>query len=58
MNWIGELERRLPMARMMSCRITGGDNGRQVHAEVAVEVPMVNLKFEIASTEPGKAKKK
>lgn len=58
MNWIGELERRLPMARMMSCRITGGDNGRQVHAEVAIEVPMVNLKFEIASVEPGKGKKK
>lgn len=46
LNWIGELERRLPMARMMNCRLTGGDNGRQVHAEISLEVPLVNLKFE------------
>ncbi len=45
MNWIGELERRLPMARMMNCRITGGDNGRQVRAEIAIEVPLVDLKY-------------
>ena len=58
LNWIGELERKLPMSRMMSCRITGGDNGRQVHAEVSFEVPLVNLKFELAAAEPAKGKKK
>lgn len=58
LNWIGELERKLPMSRMMTCRITGGDNGRQVHAEVAVEVPLVNLKFDVAAATPSKGKKK
>jgi len=57
MNWIGELERRLPMARMMNCRVTGGDNGRQVHAEISIEVPLVNLKFEnVASAKDTKKK--
>jgi len=45
-NWIGELERRLPIARMMSCRITGGDSGRHVHAEISLEVPLMNLAYE------------
>lgn len=47
LNWVGELERRLPLARMMSCRITGGENGRQVHAEITLEVPLVNLLAEM-----------
>lgn len=46
MNWIGELERKLPINRMMSCRITGGDNGRHVHAEISLEVPLMNLRYE------------
>lgn len=46
LNWIGELERRLPIARMISCRVTGGDNGRHVHAEISLEVPLMNLSFE------------
>ena len=44
MNWVGELERRLPLARVTNCRITGGENGHQIHAEVTLEVPIVNLK--------------
>lgn len=47
LNWVGELERRLPLARMMNCRITGGENGRQVHAEITLEVPLVNLLAEM-----------
>lgn len=47
LNWVGELERRLPLARMMNCRITGGENGRQVHTEVTIEVPLVNLQAEL-----------
>ena len=44
-NWIGEIERKLPMARMTSCRLSGGDNGRQVHAEITLEVPLADLKL-------------
>ena len=45
-NWMGELERRLPIARIMSCRVTGGDSGRHVHAEISLEVPLMNLSYE------------
>ena len=44
LNWIGELERKLPLSRVMSCKITGGENGRQVRTEIAIEVPLPNLK--------------
>jgi hypothetical protein len=56
LNWVGELERRLPLARMMNCRITGGENGRQVHAEISLEVPLVNLQAELPIV-PGAPKK-
>jgi hypothetical protein len=56
LNWVGELERRLPLARMMNCRITGGENGRQVHAEISLEVPLVNLQAEMPVV-PGAPKK-
>ena len=44
MNWVGELERRLPLSRVINYRITGGENGHQIHAEITMEVPIVNLK--------------
>ncbi len=60
-NWIGEIERKLPMSRMTSCRLSGGDNGRQVHAEITLEVPLADLKLAPASTakakDPKEAKK-
>lgn len=46
LNWIGELERRMPIARMTSCRVTGGDSGRHVHVEVSLEIPLMNLSYE------------
>ncbi len=46
LNWVGELERRLPLSRVTSCRIAGGENGRQVRAEITMEVPVINLKAE------------
>ncbi len=55
LNWVGELERRLPLARVTNYRISGGENGRQVHAEITMEVPIVNLK---AAAPPGAAGKK
>jgi hypothetical protein len=56
MNWIGELERKFPLTRMMSCDITGGETGRQVHAELAFEMPIVNLDADLKANDP-KAKK-
>lgn len=44
LNWVGELERRLPLSRVTNYRITGGENGHQVHAEISMEVPIINLK--------------
>ena len=44
LNWVGELERRLPLSRVTNYRITGGENGHQVHAEITMEVPIINLK--------------
>lgn len=46
MNWLGELERRIPLTRIMSCTITGGENGRLVHAEISFEIPIMNLSDE------------
>lgn len=45
LNWLGELERRLPLARITSCRLSGGDNSTQVHAEVTMEVPLLDLNY-------------
>ena len=43
LNWLGEIERRLPTGRVTSCRLTGGGSGRQVHMELAMEVPLIDL---------------
>ena len=59
LNWVGELERRFPLTRMMSCDITGGETGRLVHAEVSFEIPIVNLDADLTKDDPkAKAKKK
>ena len=47
LNWIGDLERRIPLTRVMSCNITGGETGRLVHAEISFEVPIINLNAEL-----------
>jgi hypothetical protein len=43
MNWVGELERKIPMTRITSCELTGGETSRLVHAEVRLEIPMVDF---------------
>jgi hypothetical protein len=43
MNWLGELEKKIPLARVTSCRISSASTGRQVHMEVALEVPLIDL---------------
>jgi tetrahydromethanopterin S-methyltransferase subunit G len=46
MNWMGEIERRIPITRVMTCQITGGETGRLVKAEVSFEIPLMNLSDE------------
>lgn len=55
LNWLGDIERRLPTARMKVVQITGGSTGRQLKMEVAFETPVFDLNA--ASTEKSKAKK-
>lgn len=43
MNWLGSMEQKLPLARVTSCRISSAATGRQIHVEVSMEVPLVNL---------------
>jgi hypothetical protein len=43
LNWLGDIERRLPTARMKVVQITGGSTGRQLKMEVSFETPIFNL---------------
>ena len=43
MNWLGELETKVPLIRIGSCRIKQGETGRQVNMELRFEVPLVDL---------------
>ena len=39
MNWLGEIERKLPVARVTSCRLKKGDAGGRVNLEVHLRNP-------------------
>jgi len=54
LNWLGEIERKLPVARVTSCRLKKGDAGGRVNLEVHLEVPLINLQavFEEAKKKP------
>lgn len=43
LNWLGDIERRIPTARMKVVQITGGSSGRQLKMEVSFETPIFNL---------------
>ena len=43
MTWLGELERRLPLARLTTCRMKQGETTRQVNLELHFDVPLINL---------------
>ncbi len=43
LNWLGDFERKLPLARINSCRLKQGETGRQANIEIHFEIPMVNL---------------
>ncbi|MBL9133848.1 MAG: hypothetical protein JNG86_21735 [Verrucomicrobiaceae bacterium] len=50
LNWLGDLERRLPLARMKAVQVSGGASGRQLKLNVSFETPL----FDLASVEPKK----
>ncbi len=55
LNWMGDLEKRLPLARILACHFTGGSNARQLKLDVTFETPLINL---AAADESTKEKKK
>ncbi len=57
LNWLGDLERRLPLARMTACRIKQGENGRQINLELNVELPLIEAPKPPAPIEAPEAKK-
>lgn len=42
-NWLGEIERRLPLTRVRVLRVSGGGNIRQLKMEVSFETPLFDL---------------
>lgn len=54
LNWLGDLEKRLPMARVKACRFTGGSSARQLRLDISLETPLINL----AGESTAKTKKK
>jgi hypothetical protein len=42
-NWLGELECKVPLIRITSCRVKQGETGRQLNLEIHFEVPLVDL---------------
>ena len=50
LNWVGDLERRLPLCRINTCHITGAEEAKQVQTEVSLEVPLINLKPDTAKS--------
>lgn len=43
LNWLGDIEKRLPLARVKTCRITGGSTARQLRLDVSLETPLIDL---------------
>lgn len=44
MNWLGEIEKKLPLARITVCRITPGKDTKSIRLELSLDIPIVNLK--------------
>jgi hypothetical protein len=52
LNWLGDIERRLPTARMKVVQITGGSTGTQLKMQVSFETPI----FDLAAADADKKK--
>lgn len=58
MNWLGDLEKKVPLARINICRMTGGETGRELHIELTMEVPLIDLNVDpIAAAKSRKGRK-
>ena len=44
LNWFGDIERRLPLARMKAVQMAGGSTARQLKLDVTFETPIFDLK--------------
>ena len=53
LNWLGELERKIPFIRVNTCRLKQGENGRQINLEIRFDIPIFNLDAE--TEEPKKS---
>ena len=53
MNFLGEIERTIPLVRITACHIKQGDTGSRINLELHIEIPLVNLQ-----ADPDDAKKK
>ncbi|GAA5133982.1 hypothetical protein GCM10023213_04770 [Prosthecobacter algae] len=56
LNWLGDVEKRLPLARVKTCRITGGSTARQLRLDVSFETPLINLASDPSASEKTKKK--
>jgi hypothetical protein len=56
LNWLGTLEKKVPLIRITSCRISAANTGRQVHMEVNLEVPLIDLSVNPMGVEAKKKK--
>jgi len=54
LNWLGDLEKRLPLARVITCQLTGGSSIRQIQLTVTIENPIVILSASIGNKETSK----
>ncbi|MCF7790158.1 MAG: hypothetical protein K9N47_28830 [Prosthecobacter sp.] len=58
LNWLGDIERRLPTARMKVVQITGGSTGTQLKMDVSFETPIFDLAAADADKKKATAKPK
>jgi hypothetical protein len=47
LNWLGDLERRLPLARVNVCRFSGGATSRQLRVDISFATPLVDLEADV-----------
>jgi hypothetical protein len=52
MNWLGELERKIPLMRVTSCRFKQGETGRHVNVELRFDIPIINRVAQLEETKP------
>lgn len=55
LNWLGDIEKRLPLARVKTCRLTGGSSARQLRLDLSLETPLINLSAGTPETKKKKA---